>query len=167
MMPALKTPDLEQDFRNSMASLAASVCVVTAGEGEDRLGRTVTAVFSLSVRPPTIMVSIAKSSDLAALILSQGTFSIAMLSEGQNPVADAFAGKLPPRDRFDIGIWTSWETGNPCLQDAVTSMDCEVTNQMTVQDHILFAGQARELVQGLDRAPLVWHDRRYGSVVSR
>lgn len=81
-----------QDFRNAMASLAASACLVTAGEGAARLGRTVTAAMLLTGTPPTILVSIDATSALAVLIRKRAGFSFAMLAVGQRDIADAFAG---------------------------------------------------------------------------
>ena len=164
MTTAKCAPDLERDFRDAMASLASTACVVTARDRTRRLGRTVTAAFSLSVAPATILVSISESSELAAAIRARGSFSMAMLSELQAPVADAFAGKLQPEDRFGVGSWRDWASGNPRLCGAVAAMDCTVAQEMAVQDHLLFAGTVRELDLEYELNPLVWHRRRYSAV---
>ncbi|WP_226554321.1 flavin reductase family protein [Celeribacter naphthalenivorans] len=153
-----------QDFRDAMASLAATACLVTAGEGEMRLGRTVTAAMSLTGAPPAILVSIDATSELAALIRKRAGFSFAMLAEGQRDIADAFAGKRPPEQRFEQGIWDSWPSGHPRLTQAVATMECAVIGEIDLGSHILFAGGLSGIA--LDRAarPLVWHDRRYNAV---
>lgn len=46
------------DFRSAMRHLAGGVSVITAGRGKDITGMTVTSVSSLSVDPPTLIVSI-------------------------------------------------------------------------------------------------------------
>ncbi|MBW6418801.1 flavin reductase family protein [Celeribacter sp. PS-C1] len=153
-----------QDFRDAMASLAATACLVTAGEGDTRRGRTVTAAMSLTATPPAILVSIDAKSELAALIRKSGGFSFAMLAEGQRAVADAFAGKTAPEFRFAQGAWDAWPSGHPRLENAVAAMDCAVIAEIDLGTHILFAGGLSGIV--LDRAarPLVWHDRRYNAV---
>ncbi|WP_417279753.1 flavin reductase family protein [Celeribacter sp.] len=153
-----------QDFRDAMASLAATACLVTAGEGAARLGRTVTAAMSLTGAPPAILVSIDATSELAALIRKRAGFSFAMLAEGQRDIADAFAGKRPPEQRFEQGIWDSWSSGHPRLKQSVATMDCAVIGEIDLGSHILFAGGLSGIA--LDRAlrPLVWHDRRYNAV---
>ncbi|MGR3375385.1 flavin reductase family protein [Salipiger abyssi] len=157
--------DIERrDFRDAMASLAANACVVTARGGEERLGRTVTAAMSLSVEPPAILVSIDAASPLAALIRREQGFSFAMLSETQQAVADAFAGKLPPEERFDAGSWGAWQSGQPRLDEAVAIMDCAVIGEIGLAGHILFAGGVRDIALDYSRSPLVWHHRRYNSV---
>ncbi len=153
-----------QAFRDAMATLAATVCVVTSGSGEDRLGRTVTAAISLGVAPPAILVSIAAGSELAELIRETGAFSYAMLSEGQDDIADAFAGALPPEERFFEGDWSSWTSGEPRLLDAVASMDCRVAQAFEAEGHVLFVGHVRDLARSEKRKPLLWYGRAYRTV---
>ncbi|MGB0748541.1 MAG: flavin reductase family protein [Magnetospiraceae bacterium] len=154
----------QKDFRDAMASLAASVCVVTARSGSERLGRTVTAAMSLGIDPPAILVSINAGSDLATMIRASGGFSIAILSEFQQDVADAFAGKQGVEHRFGYGDWKDWPSGHPRLDGAVAALDCAVIGEMDVADHILFAGGPREIDLDDTQTPLVWHHRRYNSV---
>lgn len=155
---------LQQDFRNAMAALAASACLVTAAEGKVRIGRTVTAAFSLSVDPPSILVSIASGCELAEMIHARGGFSFAMLAHEQKSLADAFAGKLSPEHRFEVGEWREWASGHPRLMNAVAAMDCAVTGEMEANDHILFVGTAREIDLDDTRDPLVWHRRQYNAL---
>ena len=104
-----------QGFRDAMASLGATACVVTARRGDRLIGRTVTSVFSLSVDPPSILISIAIGSELAEAIAETYGFSFAMLAEPQRAIADAFAGRGDPEKRFDHGNWTEWPSGHPRL----------------------------------------------------
>ena len=80
------------EFRSAMAAMASTVSLVTARRGDERIGRTVTSVMSLSINPPTILISIDILSRLADLIAKTGGFSFAMLADDQSEVADAFAG---------------------------------------------------------------------------
>jgi Flavin reductase like domain len=50
------------DFRSAMRHLTGGVSVITAGRREDFTGMTVTSVLSLSVDPPTLLVSINRGS---------------------------------------------------------------------------------------------------------
>ncbi|WP_119306956.1 flavin reductase family protein [Cohaesibacter haloalkalitolerans] len=165
--PVAERPDgiASTEFRGAMAALAASVCVVTAGKGKARQGRTVTAAFSLSIDPPTILVSIDAHASLAALMHEEQEFSFAQLSEKQQGIADAFAGKVVPEKRFDEGNWSQWPSGTPCLFDAVTTFDCEVTAEIDLSGHRLFAGRIRSMILDNSLPPLIWHQRRYTSVL--
>ncbi|AJE49034.1 flavin reductase family protein [Celeribacter indicus] len=156
--------DLRHMFREAMASLAATACLVTAREGDRRLGRTVTATFSLNVNPPRILVSVAATSALAAMVQRKGAFSFAMLAEDQATVADAFAGKTAAERRFEHGDWAQWSSGHPRLLGAVASMDCVVAGEIELEGHILFVGAPHQMALDAGRPPLVWHHRRYNSV---
>lgn len=155
---------LQRDFRDAMAALAATTCVVASAEGGTRVGRTVTAAFSLAVEPPAILVSIRAGSDLASMIRRAAGFSFAMLSEKQRPVAEAFAGKVPDAERFGHGEWDSWPSGMPRLNGSVAAMDCTLGGEMETGGHILFIGHPREIALERGRRPLVWHDRTFNAV---
>lgn len=151
----------KRDFRDAMASFGTTACVVTARRGDLRLGRTVTSVFSLSIDPPSILVSIDIKSELADVIRGTYGFSFAMLSQSQQDIANAFAGFEEPEKRFDTGRWTSWSSGHPRLADAVVAMDCDLIGAMETESHILFAGGVMDLEIDRDRSPLIWHRREY------
>ncbi|MBB4124419.1 flavin reductase family protein [Martelella radicis] len=156
-----RTPIEKQDFRDAMASLAATVCIVGAASEGERSGRTATAVFSLSGSPPSILVSIDASAHLAGLIAEKGAFSLAMLSATQWTVADAFAGRIAPAHRFKCGTWTAWTSGNPKLEGAMTALDCDVIGRIDTGTHVLFAGSIAEIAREEGASPLIWHGRGY------
>lgn len=141
--------------------------MVTAQLGTERLGRTVTSVFSLSVEPPAILVSIDMSSRLADHIAKTRGFSFAMLAEGQRAIADAFAGRGDPERRFDEGRWLNWKSGHPRLMGAVVSMECSVIGAIETGTHVLFAGGVIDIDLVADRAPLIWQQRQYKSLAQQ
>ena len=149
------------EFRAAMAGVASSVSVVTARRGDERIGRTVTSMLSLSMSPPTLLVSIDITSRLADFIAKTRGFSLAILADDQNGVADAFAGRLDPKDRFLAGDWTHWPSGHPMLLGAVTAFDCEVIGSIATESHVLFAGAIIEAETNTGRSPLVWQRHGY------
>jgi len=148
-------------FREVMSHMAETVCLITAAHEGQRLGRTATAVLSLSPSPPSVLVSIDLDSRLAGMIVKSRSFSLMVLARDQAIIADAFAGKLGAMDRFAIGVWGEWPSGNPLLYGATAAMDCEVIGTIETQTHLLLAGGliATETATGKD--PLVWHRRGY------
>ena len=154
------------EFRTAMSSMASSVSVVTARRGDEVVGRTVTAVMSLSASPPTVLISIDIVSRLADLIAKTGGFSMAVLAEGQDEIADAFAGKVVKEERFDRGTWERWPSGHPRLEGAMTVIDCEVIGAMETGTHVLFAGAIIEAESADERMPLVWQRRGYHGISS-
>ncbi|WP_196260899.1 flavin reductase family protein [Pelagibacterium limicola] len=147
-------------FADTMSTLAATVCIATAAAGDRRLGRTVTAVTSLSAQPPSLLVSITRGSDLEKLIAETGRFSLNLLAEGQEAIGDAFAGRSPVAERFSVGIWEKWASAQPRLAGAATNIDCRVAACIEMDTHCLFVGVlvASEIS---DRRPLLWYRRGY------
>ncbi|GGB21798.1 flavin reductase family protein [Allosediminivita pacifica] len=153
-----------KEFRDSMAALAATACVVTCECDGQRLGRTVTAVFSLAVDPPSLLISIREDSELAATVRRAVGLSFTMLSQTQRPVAEAFAGHLAPAVRFDVGEWSAWPSGQPRLHGALACMDCALVDEMKVGGHSLFVVSPTKIDLDVASAPLVWHDRGFNLV---
>ncbi|SEK99567.1 flavin reductase [Roseivivax marinus] len=162
--PEIATDDTQRAFREAMASLAATACVVTAAEGDERVGRTVTAALSLAVDPPSLLVSIDAGARLASLIRARGGFSFAMLQADQQAVAEAFAGKISRERRFEHGTWETWPSGHPRLRGAIVSMDCTMVGDIETEDHVLFVGRPHAIDLAATRTPLIWHDRRFQTI---
>lgn len=149
------------DFREAMATMAASVGVVATQFGGERRGRTVTAAMSLSLDPPTILVSIDATSHLADLMTKAAGFSFSILADAQDAIANAFAGQIEAERRFDYGTWAQWSSGHPKLLNAVSILDCEIIGAVSTATHVLFVGAARAVEVDSDRIPLIRHARRY------
>jgi flavin reductase (DIM6/NTAB) family NADH-FMN oxidoreductase RutF len=156
-----------REFKDSMAGLAFTVAVATAAHAGEQVGRTITSFMPLSAEPPLLMISIDASSRMVDLIAASRRFSVSALARGQEEVADVFAGKGNLRDRFSIGCWDIWPSGNPRLADALLSMDCELVGSIDAADHILFLGGIIEAVKNPLSKALLWSERAYSAPPSR
>ena len=114
-------PVSSADFRGAMRHLTGGVSVITAGRGKDITGMTVTSVTSLSVDPPTLMVSINRDASSFPLIRRHGAFGVNILAADQLDVAERFAGKggLKGADRFAGAQWVTAVSGVPLLVGAL------------------------------------------------
>ena len=108
-------PVSSADFRGAMRHLTGGVSVITAGRGKDITGMTVTSVSSLSVDPPTLIVSINRDASSLPLICRHGAFGVNILAADQLDVAERFAGKggLKGADRF---AGAQWVTASPACR---------------------------------------------------
>ena len=152
-------------LKDAMRHLAGGVSVVTAGTGDERTGATVTTAHSLSVDPETMVVSINLSSSTWPVIRRFGHYCVNLLAQGQQPVADRFAGRggVKGRERYLGAEWTVLETGAGVLVGAVASVDCEVEEIIERHSHALILGTVRAVaVNGGE--PLVYSHGRYGRV---
>jgi flavin reductase (DIM6/NTAB) family NADH-FMN oxidoreductase RutF len=102
-----------------MRALSSGVAIIACGEGEARLGCTITSLASLSLAPPTVIVSLARSSSTLVGLREKGAFSISLLAARHQALAHRFSGHggVHGARRFDSAQWITLSTGAPVLAD--------------------------------------------------
>ena len=83
----------QQVFRDVIGRFASGVTVITTTVDGAPFGTTASAVSSLSLEPPMVLVCLNKTSDTQAAILKAGAFCVNILAEGQQDLAYQFARK--------------------------------------------------------------------------
>ncbi len=68
-----------------MGLTASAVTVITAGEGEAVRGLTATAVSSVSIAPPTLLICVNREGDAHRAISRAGAFCVNVLAEANQP----------------------------------------------------------------------------------
>lgn len=155
--------ELEVDvgqFKDSMRHLAGAVSVITVGRGEDRTGFTATSVSSLSIEPPSILVSLNRSSSSWPVLQRHGSFAVNVLAHDQRHVADRFAGRggIKGVERYLGAEWTELVTGTSALSNALTVLDCELDEAIDRHSHSILIGRVRAItVRGEAQPLLYWH----------
>jgi flavin reductase (DIM6/NTAB) family NADH-FMN oxidoreductase RutF len=148
------------EFRGAMRHLPGGVSVITAGRGQAISGMTVTSVSSLSVEPPTLIVSINREASSWPLIRQFGCFGVNILGADQTAIAERFAGKggLKGAERF-AGLETSTlASGVPLLAGALAAIDCEVEDIIERHSHALVIGRVLDIRASAPSAALAyWH----------
>jgi flavin reductase (DIM6/NTAB) family NADH-FMN oxidoreductase RutF len=142
------------------AKLAAGVCVVTAPGDEGPLGMTVSAVTSLSARPPLLIVCLRNGSRTLAAIQAYGAFAVHLLREEQHHRATLFADPQATAAQRFAGADTDQVLGVPVFRDALGWSVCLVEDIRGYGDHHLVVGRVAAVHVGGGR-PLLWHDRRF------
>jgi flavin reductase (DIM6/NTAB) family NADH-FMN oxidoreductase RutF len=148
------------DFRGAMRQLTGGVSVITAGRGKDISGMTVTSVSSLSVDPPTLIVSVNRSASSWPLLQRYGAFGVNILASDQIDIAERFAGKdgLKGAARFAGAEWTTRASGVPLLVGALAAIDCEIEEIIERHSHAILIGRVRDLqVSSRTAALAYWH----------
>lgn len=154
-------------LRMTMRQWATGVTVVTTVAGSERAGMTVSSFTSVSLEPPTVLVCLNKESYAHALVKRSGLFAISMLGAGQEALSNRFAGLEPAvTDRFEGLNLTTAQTGCPLLPRAIAWLDCIVRSEHDTYTHTIFIGEVVFARRDAERAPLVYHNRSYHSLVS-
>jgi flavin reductase (DIM6/NTAB) family NADH-FMN oxidoreductase RutF len=155
------------EFRGAMRHLAGGVSVITAGRGKDITGMTVTSVTSLSVDPPTLVVSINRDSSSWPLIKRLGRFGVNILTADQIDIAERFTGKsgLKGADRFAGAEWFTRASGVPLLAGALAAIDCEVEDILERHSHAIVIGRVLDMQQSSTRtAALAYWQGQYVAI---
>lgn len=154
------------DFRNAMRHLVGGVSVITVGQGQDISGMTVSSVSSLSIDPPSLIVSINRSSSSWPLLVRDRVFGVNILNADQLDIAERFAGKNGAKgaDRFAGAVWTTAQTGVPLLVDALVAADCEVEDIIERHSHGIVIGRVRDLIVSSRTAALAYWQAEYVSI---
>jgi flavin reductase len=152
-------------FKQGMRRLAATICVVTTAEGETWYGMTATAVCSVGIDPPSLLVSVAKSASLHDPTVRTRRFCVNVLSTRHGDLVATFSGKLTGMARFTTGGWQIDAQGLPFLPDAQACFFCAVDQAIAHASHGIFI--ARVLDARFDErvAPLLYEDGKLAASV--
>jgi len=153
-------------FRGAMRHLAGGVSVITAGRGKDITGMTVTSVSSLSVDPPTLLVSINRGSSSWPLLKRHGVFGVNILTADQLDIAERFTGKdgLKGADRFTGAEWMTRVSGVPLLVGALAAVDCEVEEIVERHSHAIVIGRVLDMQISTRTAALAYWQGQYVAI---
>ncbi|MFJ8146156.1 flavin reductase family protein [Streptomyces sp. NPDC096048] len=145
------------------AKLAAGVTVVTARGADGPLGMTVSAVTSLSARPPLLLACLRDGSRTLAAVRGRRAFAVHLLREEQRELADRFASPATTAAERFAGTGTRQVLGVPVLAGALAWSVCLTEDVRRYGDHHLVVGRVAAVHVGGGR-PLLWHDRRFGAL---
>lgn len=140
-------------FRELAGSFPTGVAVVTALHPDGRpAGMTASAIASVSLVPPLLLVCVWHESDFHAVIATADHFALNVLAEDQEHLSRLFASEAP--DRFADVDWAPHPTGVPLLGDVAAYLVCARRAAHEGGDHTIFVG---ELLDGalLTASPLV------------
>lgn len=153
------------DFRNAMSLLTTAVNVITT-EGEAGMhGFTASAVCSVTDTPPTLLVCMNQSSRSHAHFIANKVLSVNVLGAQHEQISNAFASsKFSSEKRFQLGAWTTLETGAPILQDALVNFDCHIEEIQKVGTHSIFLCRVIAIKQSQQDESLVYFNRAYHRV---
>jgi flavin reductase (DIM6/NTAB) family NADH-FMN oxidoreductase RutF len=155
------------EFRKALGVFPTGVAVVTTRAASGLVqGLTVSSFNSLSLEPPLVLFSVARSAGSFSVWQSAESWGISILCETQDGVSSRFAqsgaAKLVGFEPI------SGATGVPLVPGALAHFECERHAVYDGGDHLIFVGR----VLALDRpaisisAPLVFFSGHYYQIAS-
>ncbi len=151
----------DDTFRRVMRRWGTGVTVVTVRHGNEVRAILVTSFLSVSIDPPTVLVSIRRGGETHRLLEAGKVFAVNLLNDGQADLAHrlGYAGDETLRSLRGVAHHFG-TTGAPIFDDSMAWLDCRVIDQHETKDHTLYIGLV-EAGDEIDSHPLVHWERRF------
>jgi len=153
---------LPERFRAVMGRWATGVSVVTAHDAAGDAGLTVNALLSVSLEPPSLLVSLQRQVDTLPVLRRSRTFGVSFLSAEQRAWSQRFALRVSSEEKFRGVPVHRGMTGAPLLDGALAAVECRVVSETPAFDHVLVVGEVLRIEEGADNTPLLFYRGRYG-----
>lgn len=157
-------PEFDQrSFRSALGRFATGVTIITArGADGQPVGVTANSFNSVSLDPPLVLWSLARTSNSLQAFEEAGEFAIHILGMEQEHLSNRFA--MRGADKFE-GMELD-QTGVPLLDGCAARFRCRKVQRHEVGDHILYIGEVVDF-ETCDGAPLLYLQGRYGEARRR
>jgi flavin reductase ActVB len=148
-------------FRQALSRLAAGVSIVTTTDHEGHnLGLTATAVTSVSLDPPLVLVCIDNRSRTVEPLETGAPFVVHFLAADQEELARRFASRIP--DKFDGVAYETTDYGSPRLAGALASVECLPHAIYPGGDHTIFIGRVVDVqINESGSSPLMYFRNQF------
>ncbi|MCS0602957.1 flavin reductase family protein [Streptomyces sp. LP11] len=151
----------EPDLRSVMRLFPTGVAVLTTGEGADTVATTVNSLTSVTLSPPTLLVSLLKASRAHLLASTTGGFRLHLLAGEQEPLARLFASQAKPTGDALASHFDPADPAGPVLTGSLATLTCTVSAVYPEGDHCLFLGRVTATRESAgSRAALLFHHGR-------
>ena len=147
-------------FRDVMGRFASGVTVITTrAQGADH-GTTASAVSSLSMEPPMVLVCLNQTSATQVAVREAGCFAVNILGADQGDIAFRFATKSGS-EKFEGTQVTRGRRDVPLIARALAILECRVAEMVTGGTHTVFLAEV-EHAGAEEGAPLTYFRGQFG-----
>lgn len=162
--------ELAGDFRSCLRTVGASVALIATQRGAARFGMTATAIMSVSMDPPSLVVGINRAASIYEPLLETGAFAVNYLPGECEALARDFSAATPAQ-RFSFGNWQARRlpldhlscSSLPYLVEAQATIYCSVIDVHGVGTHGLILGKVLEIQNRDEGCSLLYCRGSYGT----
>jgi flavin reductase (DIM6/NTAB) family NADH-FMN oxidoreductase RutF len=152
------------EFKRAMRRLASTVTIIsTADVNGNRYGMTATAVNSLTMDPPSLLICVNHSASIHAPLTGRQRFCVNVLTTEHEDLVSAFSGRLKGDERFEVGQWRNEETGMPYLDGAQCNLFCDIESIVPFATHSIVIGRVTAVRVEEGIKPLIFADGKLGA----
>jgi flavin reductase (DIM6/NTAB) family NADH-FMN oxidoreductase RutF len=154
---ATGTPPDAPSFRRLMSRWATGVAVVTSHDAGGDAGLTVNALLSLSLVPPSLLISLSREADTTAVIERSRAFVVNFLEARQRPLSERFAQTTSSEEKFRGLALHRGVTGGAILDGTLGAAECRLVDSTPRSDHVLLLGEVVRAETGSPALPLLYY----------
>ena len=154
-----------RSFRDALGRFTTGVAFITAAADGQPIGLIVNSLTSVSLEPPLVSFSPARSSLTWSRMRRTGRFGVNVLGRQHEP----FAIRATPAgaERFAGLHWEPGPSGVPLLTDALTNLECEIVAEPPAGDHWIVLGRVDNLRTSPIKDPLLFFAGAFGALNTR
>lgn len=148
-----------KEFRRTLGTFTTGVTIITTRTTDGvPVGLTANSFNSVSLDPPMVLWSLAKTSRNLEVFKEAGHWAVHILAINQQPLSDRFAKSS--EDKF-AGVQVQAGIGDiPLLSGCASRLQCKTLFQYEGGDHIIFVGEVLDFDRN-EVPPLVFHAGNY------
>jgi len=155
-----------REFRNALGHFPTGVVLVTAPvDGREPLAMTVSSFNSVSLDPPLVLFSIARTAPSLAALLAAPRFAISVLRHDQSDLSTRFA--FARDEKWDGVEPVLGETGCPLIRPCLASFECTHFAHHEGGDHLIIVGRVERFDTAPEGDPLVFFRGSYHHIAAR
>ena len=139
--PTVAGEPTAKSMRDALGCFPTGVAIITAlAASGERLGATVSSFNSVSLDPPLVLFSIAKTAKSFDLWRAAPQYAVNILHEEQTEISNRFARAMT--DKWE-GVMpkTPVHTDAPLIPNALAWFECESFAHYEGGDHMIFVGK--------------------------
>ncbi|MCB5165626.1 flavin reductase family protein [Streptomyces bambusae] len=168
--PSAELVDIDdrKQLRGVLGAFPTGVTVVTVG-GEQPRGMTANSFTSVSLAPPLVLICVNNDAVMHQKLAEASTFSVSVLSAGQEDVARHFANHSRPAGtgQFEAVDWVPGRAGTaPLIAGAVAHLECEKWRVYDGGDHTIYLGEVLTAGRRAGSEALLFAGGRFRQVVA-
>jgi flavin reductase (DIM6/NTAB) family NADH-FMN oxidoreductase RutF len=155
------------EVKHALSHFATGVTVVTSLSSEaEPVGTTASAVSSLSLEPPLLLVCLARKSATLAALRVHRAFAVNVLAAGQHELSGHFARSGRAAGWSAVAHHVSHD-GLPLIAGALASVECAVERFLDGGYHEIVIGRVRGLTVDTGETEPLLHYRGSYAAISR
>ncbi|MDI6029144.1 flavin reductase [Corticibacterium sp. UT-5YL-CI-8] len=150
-----------KSFRRTLGQFATGVTAVTTTTSAGPIGVTANSFSSLSLDPPLVLWSIARTSRSFEAFRQSSHFAVSILAEDQMAVSQTLSSSS--EDKFGSLGWSKGVDGVPIITGALATVECATETLHDGGDHIILVGRVLRHRRFTGK-PLLYAQGQYGVV---